>query len=486
MPDILARYEQQQTTILNMKQLLLLIDRISSRVNANLREFDFDVEPFINASTNLSKLHNFYASYAVTSKHPLKLQFSNSNIAGSYFLGKCLVNRSVVYKSDVRGDELKRKGEIIYCSKELPLAEDEIITIRDSFLFKTLIHNKSHNLETPEEFFIRNTVAGHFSNIHGSTMEGCYLGVFATVDLMALHSCIVGDFSYIQAEELFHRAIKPGTVWIANEEFSFQYNYPEDILKRYVALDETFKPVGKLIDFVESRKTDFDRLFEQISMDIIDIPQSSTVNRFALIKGETRIGKNVLICQRSYLENAEMGIGSNAQENTYIINSKLSGYDVTAHGAKIINSSLGKKIFVAFNCFLNGKSTAKIKIGQNCIIMPHTIIDANEPITIPEGHLVWGFIGSQENLRENSISLKDLENSNELALGNMVFHGDGKAFVNAFKERFEHILELNGAYYAKGKNRGHAQSDQSASFNMIQPYRTGPNRGIYPTISIEP
>ena len=47
-------------------------------------------------------------------------------------------------------------------------------------------------------------------------------------------------------------------------------------------------------------------------------------------------------------------------------------------------------------------------------------------------------------------------------------------------------LELNGAYYAKGRNRGHAQSDQSASFNMIQPYRTGPNRGIYPTITIEP
>ncbi|MDP3479982.1 MAG: transferase [Desulfoprunum sp.] len=469
-----------------MKQLLLLIDRIISRVNVNLREFDFDVEPFINASTNLAKLHNFYASYAVTSKHPLKLQFSNSNIAGSYFLGKCLVNRSIVYKSDVRGDELKRKGEIIYCSKELPLVEDEVITIRDSFLFRTLIHSKSHNLETPEEFFIRNTVACHFSNIHGSTMEGCYLGVFATVDQMSLHSCIVGDFSYVQAEELFHRAIKPGTVWIANDNFSFQYTYHVDVLRKYVDLDASYRPVGLLIDFVESRKTDFERLFEQLNMEVLDIPQSSTVNRFALLKGTTRIGKNVLICQRAYLENAEMGVGSNAQENTYIIDSKLSGYDVTAHGAKIIHSSLGKKVFVAFNCFLNGKATARIKIGQNCIIMPHTIIDATEPITIPESHLVWGFIGSQEDLRNNSISLDDLEKSSELSLGNMVFNGDGQAFVNAFKARFEHILELNGAYYSKSKNRGHAQTDQSASFNMIQPYRTGPNRGIYPTITIEP
>lgn len=452
----------------------------------NLQEFDFDVEPFVQASASLEKMLNYYASYAVTSKHPLRLQFSNSNIAASYFLGKCLVNRSVVYKSDVRGDELKRKGETIYCSKELPLVEDEVITIRDSFLFRTLIHSKSHNLETPEEFFIRNTVAAHFSNIHGSTMEGCYLGVFATVDHMSLHSCIVGDFSYIQAEELFHRAIKPGTVWIGNEDFSFQYVYPEEILRKYVSLDASFRPAGLLIDFVESRKSDFERLFEQVNMDALDTPHSSTVNRFALLRGKTRIGKNVLICQRAYLENAEMGVGSNAQENTYIIQSKLSGYDVTAHGAKIVHSTLGVKVFVAFNSFLNGKIGAEIEIGQNCIIMPHTIIDATESITIPDNHLAWGFIGCRNDLRSNTISLDDLEKSTELVMGNMVFDGNGQAFVKAFRARFEHILELNGAYYAKGKNRGHAQSDQSASFNMIQPYRTGVNRGLYPTITIEP
>ena len=470
-----------------MKQLLSLVERIATRVNVNLEEFGFDVGPFINASANLEKMLNYYASYAVTSKHPLRLQFSNSNIAASYFLGKCIVNRSVVYKSDVRGDELKRKGEaIVFGAKELPLVEDEVITIRDSYLFRTLIHSKSHNLETPEEFFIRNTVAGHFSNIHGATMEGCYIGVFATVDHMSLHSCIIGEFSYVQAEELFHRAIKPGTVWIANDAFSFQYTYPEEVLKRYVAMDEAHRPVGLLIDFVESRKTDFERLFEQVNMDALDTPQSSTVNRFALIKGKTRIGRNVLICQRAYLENAEMGVGSNAQENTYIINSTLSGYNVTAHGAKIIHSTLGEKIFVAFNCFLNGKTDARIEIGPNCIIMPHTIIDAVEPITIPGNHLVWGFIGSQQDLQTNAIALEDLAKLTEVALGDMTFHGDGHAFVEAFRSRFEHILELNGAYFAKGRNRGHAQSDQSASFNMIQPYRTGPNRGIYPTITIEP
>ena len=469
-----------------MKQLLLLIDRITNRVNANLQEYGFNVNPFVRASANLSKMQQFYASYAVTSQHPLWLQFKNSNIAGSYFLGKCMVNRSIVYKSDVRGDELKRKGELLSGPNPMPMDEDEIITIRDSFLIRTLIHNRSHNLETPEEFFIRNTIACHFSNIHGSTMEGCYLGLFATVDLMSLHSCIVGDFSYVQAEELFHRAIEPGTIWITNDKFTFRYKLPEEILRRYIAFDDNFKPKGILIDFFESRKRQFDRLFDQLKMEVREIPQSSTVNRFAVLKGKTKIGENVLVSQRAFLENAEMGIGSNAQENTFIINSKLSGYNVTAHGAKIIHSHLGTNIFVAFNSFLHGKANAKITIGDGCVIMPHTIIDSDEPVTIPPNHLVWGFIGSQEELASQSIELSTLERSTDFTLGHMEFTGSGEAFVAAFSSRFHHILEVNGAFYAKGKKRGHAQSDQSLSLNMIQPYKTGPYRGVYPTITIEP
>lgn len=470
-----------------MRQLQQLIERLVSRINVGLKELEVDVQPYISATADFEKMLNYYASYVVTSKHPLMLRFINSNISGSYFLGKCKVNRSVVYKCDVRGDELKRKGEKGYCSKNLPLLEDEGISIHDSFLFKTLVHSKSHNLSCPENFFIRNTLASDFSNIHGATLDNCYLGAFSTVDHMSMHTCTVGEFAYVQTEELFHRPIKPGTIWISKEPFSFRYIYPEEILRKYVALDDFSRPYGKLIDFVDQRKGDFERLFELVNVAALKTPQSSVLNRFALIKGKTRIGENVLICQGAYLENATMGNGSNAQENTYIINSVLSGYNVTAHGAKIIHSNLGTKIFVAFNSFLNGKEDAPLTIGNNCIVMPHTIIDADEPITIPEGHLIWGYIGDSKDLATNTVALKDLKKiKGTLAIGDMRFEGEGKVFVKAFQDRFEHILELNGAYYDKGKYSGHAQSDQSASFNMIQPYRTGPKRGLYPTITIEP
>ena len=124
-----------------------------------------------------------------------------------------------------------------------------------------------------------------------------------------------------------------------------------------------------------------------------DAPFTSAVNRYSVVNGESSIGENVLVAQRSFLENAEMGKGSNAQENSYIINSKLTGNNVTAHGGKIIHSVLGQETMVGFNSFLNGREDKKIKIGANCIVMPHTIIDSDEQIEIPSNHLVWGYIG---------------------------------------------------------------------------------------------
>ncbi|MCP4160682.1 MAG: transferase [Deltaproteobacteria bacterium] len=469
-----------------MEKLNYLLDRIVDRVNANLRAYEYDIEPYIRSIANLEKMLKFSATYGVTSQHPLSLNFKNSNISGSYFLGKCSVKRSVVYKSEIRGDELKRKGDIISDSYKVPLAQDEKIKIKGSFLFKTLVHSNSHNPETPEEFYIRNTVSTHYSNIHGSTVAGCYIGPYATVDLMSLHSCIVGEYSYLQADELFHRSINPGTILVENDSFSFIYKYNPDVLKKYVYIDDSSVPKGVLVDFVEDRKNEFERLYAQVDLEPFKAPESSSISRFCLIKGKTRIGENVMACQRSYLENAIMGEGSNAQENCYIINSHLKGFNVTAHGGKIINSDLEPNVFVGFNSFLNGKKDSRISIGEDCIVMPHTIIDSDEAIKVPANHIVWGFIGSQKDVEINSISADNLMATKEATSEGMEFKGDGDVFVNAFKGRIKHILELNGAFAKDGENEGHAQSKQNASLNTLQPYRTGPNKGVYPTIRIAP
>ncbi len=471
-----------------MSQLRRLNDRISKRVNVNLSEFGFDTQEFVMNSLDPEKMLKFYAFYGITAHHPIYFHFKNSNIAGSYFLGKCMVNRSAIYKSDVRGDELKRKGDNIDSAKQIPLVEDEMIYIRDSLLYKTLVHSNSHNPECPEEFGIKNTISAHYANIHGSTLEGCFLGAFSTADMMNLHSCILGEFSYVQVGELFHRQIDPGTVWIRNDDFEFKFRFQQGVLDEYIGVNAAHQPRGIIYDFVNEKEADYERLFEVVELEPIDAPESSAVNRYAVIKPKSEIGENVLVAQRAYLDNARMGNGSNAQENSYIVNSHLEGMNVTAHGGKIINAFVGLKTFVGFNSFLYGKEDAKLSIGKGCIVMPHTIIDINTPMQIPEGRLIWGDIRSESDLSTNTIALDEIKGiRGTVTIGNMTFVGSGKAFVNGFTSRIEHILEVNGAYSNfDGELNGHAQDDAQIAFNTLQPYRSGENAGIYPSIRIKP
>ncbi len=473
-----------------MKALKKLFDRIVQRVNINLREFDYDVHPFVKDLVPLDQLVKFYGFYGITLHHPLDFQFLHSNLAGSYFLGKCRTTNSILYKSDIRGDELKKKGDVFqYQDYQILVSRDEGIRIEDSFLIKTLVHNFSHDPETLEKFFISNTLSTHYANIHGSPTDGSFLGPFATVDLTTMNDCIIGAFSYVQAGEIHHLHIEPGTVWVRNlDNFNIWYQYPQDRLSRYIHFTAGKPPQGIFIDFVEKRKKAFQRVFETVNIDpSVTVPRNASLDRYAVIKPKTLISDNVLVAQRAFLQNAWLGVGANVQENCYIINSRLEGFNVTAHGAKIIYTDLGQNIFVGFNCFLRGHPKSRLSIGKECIIMPHTIIDIKKPLTIPPGHLVWGLVTCPADLETNSISLKGLTKIKEgFSRGSMFFEGTGASFVIAFRERIHHILEANGAFYNGTKDKGHAQKNQNISFNLIQPYPEGELKGLFPTIMIRP
>jgi carbonic anhydrase/acetyltransferase-like protein (isoleucine patch superfamily) len=473
-----------------MNNLEKLLDRILQRININLRELDYDVSPFIKNLVPLNQMVKFYAFYGITPHHPLDFEFRNSSLAGSYFLGKCRTTNSILYKSDIRGDELKHKGDIFrYQHFEIPITRDEGIDIEDSFLIKTLVHNFSHDPETLENFFIRDTVSTHYANIHGSPCDGCFLGPFATVDLTTMRGCVIGAYSYVQAGEIGHLNVAPGTVWVRSPgEFNFLFRHRQSKLNHYINFGADRPPQGLFIDFVEDRKEDFQRVFDVVNLDTpVSVPHNTSLDRYAVIKPKTRIGENVLVSQRAYLQNAWLGKGANAQEHCYIINSRLEGFNVTAHGATIIEADLGKNIFVGFNSFLRGRAKNRLTIGEESIIMPHTIVDIKKPLTIPPGHLVWGLITNPPELETNSMALKDFCKINDgLVKGNMSFEGNGAGFVSAFRDRIHHILDANGAFFDGKKNRGHAQMNQNISFNTIQPYPDGELQGLYPTILIQP
>ncbi|BBD08014.1 transferase [Desulfovibrio ferrophilus] len=473
-----------------MDQLKNLIESIITRVNVNLHEF-VDVGPHLRTIVSQENLSSFYAFYGLTPTHPLHFKFSESCLSGTYFLGKCEVTRSVLYKSDIRGDELKRKGDVVkFEDMELKLYNDEFIAIRDSFLIKTLVHNKSHDPENLEKFAIRNTVALHWANIHGAPMDGCFLEPFATVDLTSAHNCAFGTHSYVQAGELSHTYVEPGRIWVKAEgAFEFDYKFPREILDKYVKYEPGKPPTGKMLDYVEERKADFIPIYSSVTQETqLNVPGSASLSPYAVVKGNCSVDENVLVCQRAYLEEASLGQGANAQENCYIVHSRLDGMNVTAHGGKIIHAHCGPNCFVGFNAFVHGTPENPVQVGKGCIIMPHTIIDADEPLEIPDGTLVWGFVGSKADLERNSIAISRLkEFSGETTFGDMSFSGSGKAFVDAFAHRIQHILEENGAYFESGDNGiGHAQQNNEMSFNIVQPYPDGPLKGLYPTVEISP
>ncbi len=473
-----------------MQELEKLFSRIVQRVNINLREQNFDITPYAGELIPFDQMTKFYAFYGITPDHPLDLHFNQSALAGSYFLGKCRIKNSLLYKSDIRGDELKRKGQVFSYGKfEITLTDDEIISIEDSALIKTLVHNFSHDPETAEKFFIKDTLAMDYSNIHGAPSDGCILGPFATVDLTTIRDSAIGAYSYIQAGEISHLNIAPGTVWVnSHGNFNFLYTYPADLLAHYVSLSPENVPWGVLFDFIEERKNEFQRVFDSVNLEAIDsIPTTASLNRFAVVLPKITIEDNVLVAQRAYLENSFLGRGANAQENCFIINSHLEGLNVTAHGAKIINAQLGSGVFVGFNSFLHGEAESKLHIGKGSIIMPHTIIDIKEPLEIPSDHLIWGLVRNSKELAENSISLEQLSKVETFfTQGRMHFEGQGKIFVEGFQDRIHHILDVNGAFFEENKNEGHAQRNQNLSLNTIQPFYFGEKKGMYPNIRILP
>lgn len=473
-----------------MQKLRELLERIITRANMNLRVMDFDVGPYVRGTAQLEQFTKFCALCGLSPNHTLHFMFTDSSLAGSYFLDRCMVESSIIYKSDIRGDELKREGEIFETDGLMVLLyKDEQIHIRDSFLARTLVHNFSHDPNTPEEFLIQNTISMPYANIHGAPVAGSFLGAGSTVDLTTVQSSVIGEYAYVQADEVMNHFVQPGEIWIhAPGAFDFKYRYDPDVLKIYIHQAPGSTPTGKLVDFVRDPDHDFELVFESLRAEQPGVmPPWSALSPYAIIKGACRMDRNVFVSQRAYLEDAFMGQGSNAQENSYVINSTLEGFNVTAHGGKVINAQLGKKVFVGFNSFLRGPADAGLKVGKDSIIMPHTIIDIEAPMEIPEASLVWGCIRDKDDLALHSAPLSEIaETTSKYHKGGMIFHGSGSEFVHAFTHRIDHILEVNGAFFDGTGEKGHAQASQDISFNIIQPYPSGEWQGIYPSIDIRP
>jgi hypothetical protein len=204
------------------------------------------------------------------------------------------------------------------------------------------------------------------------------------------------------------------------------------------------------MDFVEDRKEAFQRVFNVVNIESpVRVPATASLDRFAVIKPKTqhwrkRTGGPARLSSEFNL----LGRGANAQENCYIINSKLEGNNVTAHGAKIIDADMGKNVFVGFNSFLRGRPDGRLTIGKESVIMPHTIIDIRKPLTVPPGSLVWGLVTKRRmNSKPTACRLKEFSKDRQPGDARATcFSKAAVAVLSRFQERIHHILEANGAF----------------------------------------
>ncbi|MEN6439617.1 MAG: transferase [Syntrophobacter sp.] len=453
-----------------MQKAQLTDHQVLDRCIASLTESGLKPAPYTDCLKIPEDSACTHAAWGSNREHPFSVEVENSIVDGSYFLGKCTVKDSILFHSDIRGDELKRKGEIVkHAGVANCIGEDEEIAVRDSYLFRTLVHSNSHDPENLTRFPIENSVCMHHSNVHGSPISNCLLKPFATIDLTVARDSAVGTYSYVQAGKLNGYHVRDGHVWVkATGKFDFQYTFDLEALKKYIFLEPGSAPRGLLIDFLAAREKEFEKLFLKGGSDINGVSSNTYVHPYAVIKGDFRIGENAFVAQRAFLENAFLGNGANAQENCYIIDSILEGNDVSAHGSKIIETRVGRNVFVGFNSFVRGVPGKGVLIGSGSIIAPHTIIDAVDQLEIPSNHFVWGLIQDKVDLAANSISLSNLASAKgEMVNGHMTFRGDGGAFASAFKHRIEHILEGNGALYDSGRLRGHAQKCRGITFKTV-------------------
>lgn len=467
-----------------MKTLNQLIDRVIHYVDVNLSEFDFHSDNYILNALKQDKLLTTPASYGMTYSHPSYFHFRHSNISGSCFLGKCYVEKSAVYKSNIFGDELKKKGDL-GCRDNL-LLKDEMIAIRNSVLYKSLVHSSSNNPETPEEFCIRNTVSSHYTNIHGSTLEGCFLGPLTTVNHTNLYACMIGEYSYLQTDDLFHKKIDPGTVWFKGLDFEFYFRFREDELRPYIHLDPKDQPCGKIYDHIKKFEKKYNAAHNDLDKKGLKSADTSVINRYSLIFGDTEIGEKAYVAHKAILVDARVGDRVMAKENTYTVNSVLSSGCTVSHGSIILNSKIGSETIIGFNVFMNGNPDARIKIGKNCIVLPHTIIDPKESaksFQIPDNCLVWGKIRSDSDLLNQSIPLNKISDiHDQIYIGEMIFKGDGNAFIKDLKKRFDQSPRTMKPVFSKNLK---SSKDQSAIFCTLQPYSITNRKGLYPSIKIK-
>ncbi len=283
---------------------------------------------------------------------------------------------------------------------------------------------------------IKNSTAQKGALYHGIVGDNVNLGAFGVIDLANATNVTIGCRGYLWQKNVSDTALNDGDVRIKFNDFEFNHTIAggnKDILEKYNE---------KQLDIREKYHS---ALHEENTCTFLETGEDCHTDDYACLEGEIGVGQNANITPHAVVINSKLGFGSNAQENTILINTVFGDRVIGAHGATILNGKVGDNSLMMFNVYSDNASYgANTVLGANSI---HDFSGLNEKVELEGGRLYFGYATNKEEAIENSVTFDEIKTM-----------PGGQDFVEGLVNRMNNsILKGNGADYVPGGEPGLAQ-----------------------------
>lgn len=333
-----------------------------------------------------------------------------SDLVNTYLQGDVNILDSFLYNADVRNDE--HQGSI--------------------FIIKSDLAGVVHCTTGNNMYVIRDTRAENGSIIHGANLDHVVLNEFATIDQTDAANSELGKLSYVSSDQSYaDQETGDGAIRIDRGKFHLRRDIPASFVDEAVAQRNTLRTQYITLENNNNKSSNGNFMH----------PYSVIIN--------SKTSDRNFIAQRASVTGSELGTGTNIQEGCIVDCVDAGQYNIFAHNAIGINTTMGNNNFFMFNAMAKNA-----KLGNYTMLLPGTTVESNpkNPINLDNG-IYFGRIQSQKDANRNKISFYDLTKTSS-----------GKQFYESLMHRVEHILELNGGLE---HINGHAQNHHGLKYKRM-------------------
>jgi hypothetical protein len=320
-------------------------------------------------------------------------------------------------------------------------------------------------------------VALHWSNIHGSPWRAACSSPSPRWTSPAPTNCVFGAHSYVQVGSCRTPTSSPAGSGSAPKAPSSSTTSSPGSARPLRAYEPGSCPSASC-GLRGGPQRGLHPVYSTVNQSVSIPCPGASLSPYAVVKGETNIDENVLVCQRAYLAEHPWATRQR-QENCYIVHSRLEA--TTSRPTREDHPRhCESNCFVGFNAFVHG-TRSTLQIGKGCIVMRTPSSTRSSLWPIPRAP--WsGLIQNAEDLKRHSVSLSRLRDFGRGRLRHHALFPAAAGLRGCVLQPHPHILEANGAYYDPAT--GQARATPRRQRHGLQHRPALPRRdkqGLYPT-----